>query len=114
MCIRDRYQRRVHGMAENIANYLSKRRLTAAELFCEITSQQEVSVEGKSVTVDVIEAEKFYRLLKEIGIAKDKKPILSEFLAFSKDHPNIFIAKKVLKLIEYVKNKDHDGNNEGK
>lgn len=101
-------------LARKIASYLKERKLTALELFEDIVFQQEVSVDGKNVTVDVMKAKEFYRLLKEIGITRDKESSLSEFLALSKDYPKIFIVKKMLKLIDYVKSKDNNDNNKGK
>jgi len=90
------------GIIAQIIGYLEENKVNFFELFKESMYQQQISIGDQEVSVDVIESKEFYRALAEAKILDGEHQNLSEFLCLDKEYPNIFLVKKIVKLIEYV------------
>ena len=89
---------------QKIIDHLQTSNITAMDFFNRIMQKQNVVVNEITTTVDVIDSNKFYELLIENKLIEKESENLSEFLCLDKEYINVFLMKKLLKLINYVKN----------
>eukprot|EP00826_Nyctotherus_ovalis_P011893 TRINITY_DN1309_c0_g3_i2.p1 TRINITY_DN1309_c0_g3~~TRINITY_DN1309_c0_g3_i2.p1 ORF type:complete len:224 (-),score=53.56 TRINITY_DN1309_c0_g3_i2:133-759(-) len=85
-----------------VLNYLEESSGSLAELLDGAVYQQEVSIDGETVTVDLVDAKQFYAILKKIGALNREDKDLSNFLCLDKKYPNVFLVKKFMKLVEHI------------
>ena len=72
------------------------------QLFKDYIYQQNVSIGEENMVMELIDSKDFYGVLKKVGITNGECKNLSQFLCIDKEYSNIFLVKKIMKLLEYV------------
>lgn len=78
--------------------------MTTQEFFADVIFRQNVKTKTKHFTMEFIQAEDFFRVIKERGIrSKDAEhPNLREFLQLNAENPNLLLVKNIRKTLEQM------------
>lgn len=76
--------------------------MTTQEFFADVIFRQNVKTKTKHFTMEFIQAEDFFRVIKQRGIrSKDTEhPNLREFLQLNADNPSLLLVKNIRKTLE--------------
>ena len=96
-----------------IIQYLEGKNENVFDLYKNSIYKQQISVGEHEIGIEVIDAQDFYGVLKEAGILTEEHPNLSTFLSIDTEYPNIFLVKKIVKLIEHIKESVEQKDEEG-
>ena len=89
--------------------FLLENEMTTAQFFEQVVKPQKVqSGKGKTITLDVLRAKDFFRLLQERGIRKKdtEHGNLKEFLQLSPQYPDLLVLKNIRKTLEQMAEND--------
>ena len=84
--------------------FLLENNATTAEFFGEVVYQQNVKSKSKQQTLDIMQAQDFFRLLAEAGIRKKNNvhENLKTFLQLSPSFPDLIVLKSIKKTLEQM------------
>eukprot|EP00826_Nyctotherus_ovalis_P039003 TRINITY_DN3707_c0_g1_i6.p2 TRINITY_DN3707_c0_g1~~TRINITY_DN3707_c0_g1_i6.p2 ORF type:complete len:269 (+),score=85.05 TRINITY_DN3707_c0_g1_i6:861-1667(+) len=85
-----------------VLQWLQESNGNIGDLFKEATYEQTVGAGEESVVMELIDAKDFYGALYRLRVADRENKSLSEFLCVAKEHPNVFLVKKIIKLLEHI------------
>lgn len=89
--------------------FLLENEMTTAQFFEPVVKPQKVqSGKGKTITLEVLRAKDFFRLLQERGIRKKdtEHANLKEFLQLSPQYPDLLVLKNIRKTLEQMAEND--------
>lgn len=80
---------------------LQERNVNLFDLFKENISVEKISIDDNEVEIEVIQAQNFFSVLNELGIASEIHENLSTFLSLDAAYPDVFLVKKLIAAMSY-------------
>lgn len=84
--------------------YLLEQNMSTADFFADVIYQQNVKSKTKQQTLDIMNAQDFFRVLQEKGIRKraTDHANLKEFLQLSPSFPDLIVVKNIKRTLEQM------------
>jgi len=92
------------NLITNLINYLEENNMSITDMMRDIIYQQTAAVGNEVLDVNVINADEFYTILKEHNLSNTPQDKISELLCITSEYPDIFLVKKLVKVLEHMKN----------
>jgi len=85
---------------KSLLNYMSKANKDLISIFKKGIYQQAIAMADGEIVLDAIDAKDFYNTLKSLAIVRKENKELSTLLRIHEEYPDIFLIKKLIKLIK--------------
>ena len=85
-----------------ILQWMQESNADILDLFKNVMYQQTVGLGDENVVLELIDAKDFYEILYKLRLGDKENKSLSKFLCLDKQYPNVFLVKKIMKLLEHI------------
>lgn len=86
----------------SLISYMTKANKDLLTIFKKGIYQQTIAMADGEMILDAINSKDFYATLKSLAIARKESKDLSAILCIHEDYPDIFVLKKLVKLIKSI------------